>query len=439
MPQPPRILALCPEYNIPSGGIRKIYHHVDVLNSNSFSACVLHQTTGFRTKFFDNKTVIRYTPQTPLLPSDVLILPEVVGPPLAATAPGVPKVIFNQNSYYTFKGYGLEADALQTPYGTREVLATLVVSEDSRQYLAYAFPGHRVFRIHNAIDPALFHDRDQKRPCVAFMPRKNREDAVQVINLLKCRGALRGFDLRAIENQTEAVAAQQMRQSMVFLSFGTPEGFCLPAAEAMSCGCVTIGYHGRGGREFFTPDHGFPIEAGDILGFATTVERVLADLRHNPEPLLQITKRAAAFIRETYSPERERQDILDAWRQILELRDQRQMDGLAKQGSHSLIGGQINGDVPILPSQPIALKYANHRYQISVGTGVYTAADKGIFVSMAWIGHAISGPIKSLEFIIHRVVYPFFHLGDSNQVKALFTITVSRPPRGRFELAERLG
>ena len=320
----PRIFALCPEYAAPSGGLRKLYHHVDLLNASGFLTFVLHQTVGFRSNQFQNQTAICYSPQTPLTPLDVLVLPEVVGPRLATIAPGVPRVIFNQNAYYTFKGYGLEADDLETPYRAREVLATLVVSEDSRQYLSYAFPGHRVFRIHNAIDQALFHNRDQKRPCLAFMPRKNREDAVQVINLLKCRGALAGFDLLAIENQTEAAAAQRMRQSMVFLSFGSPEGFCLPAAEAMSCGCVTIGYHGRGGREFFTPDHGFPIEAGDILGFATTVERVLADLRHNPEPLMQITKRASAFIRETYSPERERQDILDAWRQILDLRDAQQ-------------------------------------------------------------------------------------------------------------------
>jgi hypothetical protein len=226
-------------------------------------------------------------------------------------------VIFNQNAYYTFKGYGLAVDDPEPPYNSKEILATLVVSKDSQQYLAYAFPGHPVFRIHNAIDPVLFHDREQKRPYVAFMPRKNREDAEQVINLLNCRRALAGFELLAIENQPEAMVAQQLRESMVFLSFGSPEGFCLPAAEAMACGCVTLGYHGRGGREFFTPEHGFPIEAGDILGFTAAAEGVLNDLRRDPTPLLEKAKRAAAFIRETYSPEREQHDIVQVWREIL--------------------------------------------------------------------------------------------------------------------------
>jgi glycosyltransferase involved in cell wall biosynthesis len=314
----PRIFALCPDHATPSGGVRKIYRHIDILNAHGFTAFVLHQKIGFQAGWFEHRTAVCYAPQTPLTPSDVLILPEITGPRATKIAAGVPRVIFNQNVYYTFKGYGPAADGEQTPYQDSDsaVLATLVVSEDSREYLAYAFPGQRVFRIHNSVDPSLFHDREPKQAQIAFMPRKNRGDVEQVINLLRCRGALSGFELLPIENQPEASTAQMLRQAMVFLSFGNPEGFNLPAAEAMACGCVTLGYHGRGGREFFTPEHGFPIEAGDVIGFAMTVEKVLAELRRDPTALLEKAKHAAVFIRKTYSPERERADVLEAWRQI---------------------------------------------------------------------------------------------------------------------------
>ena len=46
--------------------------------------------------------------------------------------------------------------------------------------------------------------------------------------------------------------------------------------EAMASGCVVIGYHGRGGKEYFQRSFSYPIEAGDIVGFAKAVESVLA-------------------------------------------------------------------------------------------------------------------------------------------------------------------
>jgi glycosyltransferase involved in cell wall biosynthesis len=83
---------------------------------------------------------------------------------------------------------------------------------------------------------------------VAFMPRKNEDDIVQVINLLKFRNhgspVLDGFGLVAIDGESEESVARIFRNCQFFLSFGYPEGCALPPLEAMSCGCVVIGYHG---------------------------------------------------------------------------------------------------------------------------------------------------------------------------------------------------
>jgi hypothetical protein len=32
---------------------------------------------------------------------------------------------------------------------------------------------------------------------------------------------------------------------------GIVRGFRFPPAEAMLCGCVVVGYHGKGGQEYF--------------------------------------------------------------------------------------------------------------------------------------------------------------------------------------------
>jgi hypothetical protein len=111
------------------------------------------------------------------------------------------------------------------------------------------------------------------------------DDAIQVISLLKARHSLGGFELLPLDNLSESAVAASLGDSRVFLSFGYPEGFGLPPAEAMACGCLTVGFHGGGGREFITDDLAFPIEVGDILGYARTVEELLRRCRSDPVPL----------------------------------------------------------------------------------------------------------------------------------------------------------
>ncbi len=149
------------------------------------------------------------------------------------------------------------------------------------------------------------------------MPRKNAADVAQVLNLLKFRGALDGCRLMPLDGRPEAEVAGLLHSCLVFLSFGHPEGCPLPPAEAMACGCVVVGYHGNGGHEYFRPDFSNPMPMGDVVGFARAVEDVLR--LHRADPAALQTKGAAdsAFTRETYSPEREEQDILQAWQEIL--------------------------------------------------------------------------------------------------------------------------
>ena len=144
-------------------------------------------------------------------------------------------------------------------------------------------------------------------------------DAVQVLSILEARGMLAGVNVVKIENKTEAETAAILRESLIFLSFAAEEGWSLPPMEAMACGCITIGYDGRGGREYFTSQNGFPIRAEDVIGFAATVERVLKQFESDPRPLHEMMTRTSNSLRQTYTPAREEQDILATWEQILQL------------------------------------------------------------------------------------------------------------------------
>lgn len=313
----PRILVFCPDYDAPSGGIRRLYRHVDVLNRHHLDALLLHHKPGFRCSWFPHSTRVASLAATPFQPGDVLVLPEILGPNLASLAPGVPKVIFNQNAYLTFSGYGVDPRDLSNPYTHPEVRAVLVVSEDNRAYLAHAFPQARLTRIRYGIDSALFRPAPAKAPCIAFMPRKNATEVVQVFNLLKHRGQLEGYALVPIDGKGESQVAEVLGQAQFFFSFGYPEGCPLPPLEAMASGCVVVGYHGWGGREYFRPEFSYPVEAGDVLGFARQAESALGLARTDPQRILRKGMLARDHVRQEYSLQREEEDILGFWRTVL--------------------------------------------------------------------------------------------------------------------------
>jgi hypothetical protein len=312
-----RLLHICPDIEAPTGGIQIIYRHVDLLNEHGIEAAVVHMKSGFRAGWFENETRVMYLNDVRRRRGDVLVLPEILAEHFVGEMPGVPKVVLNQNAYYTFNGHPLNAPAPRTAYEHRDVRAAIVVSEDNAGYLGYAFPDLPLMRVVYSIDPALFAPDEDKAWRIAFMPRKNPSDARQVINLLHARGSLDGIELLPLEGMSHSEIARALSRTLVFLSFGHPEGFGLPPAEAMACACITIGYHGMGGAEFLREPYAFPVAHGDIVGYARCVERIIGELRTDPEPLLERALAASAFIAEQYSFERERASVIDGWESLL--------------------------------------------------------------------------------------------------------------------------
>lgn len=289
------IYYLCPNYANPSGGIRVIYRHVDMLNEAGRPAAVLHHTDGFRCSWFENTTRVLGAPSVELGPGDVLVVPEVYGPFLERLPGGVRRVAFNQNGYLTFQHV---AAGLTPAYAGFE--AAMTVSEDSAELLRFAFPGLRVEVVPNSIDPQLFHPQEElpgRR--LALMPRKRPGDAELISRLLGER--LSGWEVTPIEGASEGETAALMRAAPVFLALGFREGFGLPAAEAMASGCFVVGFPGFGGREVFDPGFSVAVEDGDVLGAARAVAAACGRYEAEPEAVRADGARAAAAVVKRYS------------------------------------------------------------------------------------------------------------------------------------------
>lgn len=340
------IYFLTPDYKLPSGGVRIIYQHVDVLNRNGIDAFVLHRTRGHRCTWFENSTAIAYIDESlltralskvkrTLSPSarqsirliggqsstlkddDYLVFPEIYGPDILKIAPGFKKVILNQGCYLTFQGLPLDGTPISTAYNSPDIRGVLINSEDGVQYLKFAFPKLKTYRFHLSIDTSIFSYSPNKKLKICYTTRKNEFIVRQVISLLKIRGRISNFELVPFGGQPQHEVAALMKESAIFLSFGQHEGFGLPPAEAMACGCITVGYHAGGGKEFMRPELSFPITCGKIIEFVETIENTVQDYMRFPEKYMKMGLAASEFITETYSKDREEKDLLTFWRGLL--------------------------------------------------------------------------------------------------------------------------
>ncbi len=328
-----RIFVVCPGVDTPCGGVKKLHRLAEILAGAGFDATLLYPDTVPRFKWFQHAAPVRTARAVRIRPDDWLVLPEAFEKYYSARASWswsrqkrtrirlarcpARVVVFNQNCYFTFRGHSWTDLSRPTLYERPETVAALVVSEDSRQYLRLAFPQLRLFRIRYSVDPDLFAPSTDKKPQLAYMPRKNAQDAVQVLKILRARGSLDGFRVVAIDGMSEREVARTLRESAFFLSFGFPEGFGLPPAEAMACGCYVVGYDGLGGREFLRPEFSSPVETGNIRQYVQAVETALDQWRRWPDTIRRRAQAAAEFVRRAYSPENEQADVLSAWRCLL--------------------------------------------------------------------------------------------------------------------------
>jgi glycosyltransferase involved in cell wall biosynthesis len=343
---PHRLFYLCYYSGDPTGGIKKVYEHVDILNQTGYPAYVVHNDLGYRYAWYQyaaripvaymesvdepfitldaagNKEVL-----APLSQNDILVIPE---PWAYKIAPYLEHrnfsgVIFNQNAHYTFRElhhplhpFLGERDTHRIiPYLSKNNLGTLVVSQENQEYLEYTFPHKDFHLVRLSCDERLFYFNSQKKKQIAYMPRKCRADALQVIEILRLRNKLDRWLFYPIENQTEEEVARILRESAIFMSFSHREGFGLPPLEAMACGCIVIGYHGQAGKEFLKEPYAYPITEGEIVQFAQKVEEIALQWDKDPTKYEKQGNLAADYIRTHYSNILEKEDLINAWKKIL--------------------------------------------------------------------------------------------------------------------------
>ena len=345
-----RIFFLTTDNNAPSGGRFLIYQLVDILIKNGYDAYALHQKTNFRYTWFQNQTPVRYTYQIKkqrirssklkhwcrifwsifkdklnnrnnitqpviITNDDILVLPATRTSFCHEILPGVPKISLSQGPYLLLQCGGL--DDPDNSIFHSDIKGRIAMSKLNYNLHCMIFKKETVWEVPVFLDKNLYSYTPSKKHQIAYMPRKLPKDSLALINLLKLRDNLNGFNFIPIDKMTPQQVASTLNDSLIFLSFSHREGFGLPPAEAMACGCIVIGYSGNGGDEFFDEKYCFPIKDGDLLSFAMTIENIIEQYNQNENSYTKMTNDASNYILEKYSQKKTEEKFMTAWKKII--------------------------------------------------------------------------------------------------------------------------
>ena len=332
MTQTPRRfwILVFPDLPRPVGGVKQLHRVAEAIQACGHEAVLVQDEAAFHPGWFasDLPTTDRqsWLARTDLSPArDVLILAETFLPVVTRFKPGLPKILFNQNGAYTFGMPGkkfLKPAEVLALYRHPDLQQIWCVSEHDRRLLSLGLglPAERVKRLVNGLEPQVRPPDTAKQWQVAYMPRKNSHDANVVTALLQRQPWWPGWSLQSIENCSHADVITTLQRSLVFLSFGHPEGFGLPVAEAMACGCAVVGYSGLGGRELFDLAAGYglgvPVELGDWLGCVQGVERINHALRSRQDDVVLQLDAMAVAVQQRYSIEAMQRSVAEAITQL---------------------------------------------------------------------------------------------------------------------------
>lgn len=309
---PRRILYECRDISKPSGGVRRLYRHVEILASHGVDAWILHHAPGFRVSWFSSAAPVVYWDRRFTFSSDdVLVIPEGHTDVMTAMSGAVcERVVIALNWANIYRDLPVGTDWCD--HGIRHVIAG---SQYERDFI-FRCMGLDSAVLASGTDLDLFRDRGGKTLQIAYMPRKNAE----MFHLIACifRSRYRQWahvPFVPIDGVSHQDVARVMAASALFLATSFPEGLARPPLEAMASGCIVVGFAGHGSLEYM--QHGvncYRADDGDALAAAEYLDcalRALSDGRAEP------MKAAARETATGYSLAREEQRVLDYWRHFL--------------------------------------------------------------------------------------------------------------------------
>ncbi len=315
-------LVVHPDVNHPLGGVKQIHRLAECILLAGRQATLIQDSESFHPGWFKSSLpTVAYRDWAQRRDQgefgsdgNVVVMPELHLDRVFDYPGNLPVVIFNQNGYYSFgpikTPYYWKPKKVLGTYRDKRIVHVLCVSQFDRDLLVNGFnlKSEEVSIVRNGLEVDLCHPQGMKSRRMAAMPRKNQRDVAVVDHLLHQHNWMDQWEWVGIVDQAHKQVIEQFQSCALFLSFGHPEGFGLPVAEAMACGCAVVGYSGLGGRELFELGRHYgtveEVAVGDWLGMVRAAERIDRQLTTDPEGFSKRLLAVSRLIRRLYSPEK---------------------------------------------------------------------------------------------------------------------------------------
>jgi len=327
-------LILHPDVKRPIGGVKQMHRLCECIARSGRHCSLIQDSENFHPSWFTSNVStisksswinLRDTEQ--LKPeTDVLVAPETFASIVFSYAGDLPIVLFNQNGSYTFglprSNQIYKPDSVIAAYKHTRIKQILCVSRYDFDLLVRGFGlgQDRVSCIRNGLEGDIAFSMPNNPFRIAVMPRKNSRDLSIVKSLLSQQPWAANWQLVEISSKPHAEVLSILQDCTVFLSFGHPEGFGLPVAEAMACGCAVVGYSGLGGRELFHVasqfDTALEVAYGDWVGFVHGLSHFNQQIADDLPGFAQRLSRTSMAIRKLYSHEKMYSSVFNALAKI---------------------------------------------------------------------------------------------------------------------------
>ncbi len=306
-----RIVFLCPADNTPTGGIKVIYRHAELLGDLGCRAFVMHPFDhDFTCTWFSHSVDLLRKPD--LFPaSDFVIIPEIWAAIFGGQclSLGIPYAILVQNGYLTHTFLPSPTFAALDEIYEKAALI-LSISNDTTDMILLNYPQINPSRLVPTRYSVgrVFQSNPRLPRCggvVSYMPRKLADHSARVAFALR-NHLPPEWDVRSIHNANEVECAAALSQSSIFMSFSEFEGLPLPPLEAAIAGNMVIGYTGQGAKDYWIGSLFQEIDQGNLVSFVRAVADAAWRFHRNAVDLSDLQSQAR-HLAQAYSLETERE------------------------------------------------------------------------------------------------------------------------------------
>lgn len=283
-----------PDYDQPSWGMGMLYHHVELLTKNGFTAVILHERSPFKVDWLEASVPIRHLDQDGIdfLDEDIMVVPETLAGDKRILNIQARKVVFIQNCFlitrnltkaYTYRELGYEHAFTYLPHLHKIIHQHFTI--DTTDIPPFVAPYFYVSP-HNPNQPK------RKKQLVLF-PKTGLPDYDILQKLLfKKLSQTATWELIELKNKPHREVAEIMKASAIFVSTNTHEAFNSSVPEAMAAGCIVVCYEAYGPKDFlenrqnafvFPNNHIYPLidTLYELMDNYDDIQAQLAALRTN--------------------------------------------------------------------------------------------------------------------------------------------------------------